>query len=121
MDQRVILNNNPYRMCDLGEGKCLLIITSVSHIDSLTTVYTKHCVQRLIVLDTSVTWPVPMDYFTHIEMAQIIDDISLLLDIYWLEEAKIVLEPPMEHIAEDLIKVFKIRSNVEIQHCYDIN
>ena len=102
MDQILILNNKQYRMCDLGEGRCTLIINSVKHLESLTSTYYKYCEERLIVLDIVTAWSMNTTKFNQIEIEQLIDDINLLLDIYWLEEVKFGLEPPLALISMTL-------------------
>lgn len=104
MDQHLILNNRRYRICDLGEGECTLMITAVSYLDSLTDFYLPRCNKRLIVLDMSESWPLNTDVVNQIEAVQLIDDICLLLDIYWLEDVEIVLESPIQDMVPSIIK-----------------
>lgn len=103
MEQILVLNNRRYRICDLGEGDCTLIITVMSELDSLTDSYLQRCEQRLIVLDISTSLPIHSGVINHMEIEQLIDDIHLLMDIYWLDEAKIVLESNIRYIAQHLI------------------
>ncbi|WP_075202509.1 hypothetical protein [Vibrio mexicanus] len=111
MDQDVYLNDRPYRICDIGEGDCMLVLTNAEGIESLYETYSNRYLEleRMIVIDTSLAWQKPLHELTKRESYGLASDIHLLADIYWLDEIKIEVESLGSYLNEILEKEFSPR------------
>lgn len=78
----------------MGEGRCTIIITFAKDIEKLCERYRKTYLklERVIVLDTSEHWGKSVANLTDSECNLLISDVSLLADIYWLENYDIKIE-----------------------------
>ncbi|MEZ9132785.1 hypothetical protein AB4343_16910 [Vibrio breoganii] len=119
MDQGIVLNGRQYRLCDMGEGECTLIIINNGDLASLTKHYMDNGsrmssqmsseIDRLIVLDTSTAWPIPFSQFDQMKVTKLVEDIRLLLDIYWLDEVSIEIEGEMNCLSEEVAEMLFAR------------
>ena len=91
MDHTLYLNDRKYRICDIGEGECALIITNAMQVESLCESYCNQYLdlERRIIIDTSLAWPKAINELSEEECDSLALDIHLLADIYWLEQIKI--------------------------------
>lgn len=91
MDYAIYLNDRKYRICDIGEGKCTLVISYAEGVESLHEHYSRQSneSERIIVIDISSCWGGEIDSLDEKEHCELMGDIQLLADIYWLEDYKI--------------------------------
>jgi len=95
VDFKIHLNDREYRICDFGEGKCILVIFYAKDIDSLYDYFSyyflKH--ERVILVDISEGWGKELYSLSEVERKTLIEDVRLLADIYWLDEFTIKIVP----------------------------
>lgn len=94
MDSTIYLNDRKYRYFDVGEGKCTFVLTYSKDIDSIYQCYSHQFLdlERMIVIDTSTCWNDEIDSMRETDRDELINDIRLLADIYWLEDYEIKIE-----------------------------
>ncbi|MGR5145943.1 hypothetical protein ACQKP8_05295 [Photobacterium alginatilyticum] len=104
----IYLNNRPYDVLDIGEGKCtVIIVKSIREYIERNNNFQLN--QRVIIVDVSKAID---DYPENItSVGQLLaNDLHLLFDVFWLEEVEVKSE--VESINMDAIyKVVSIRND----------
>ncbi|WP_295894098.1 hypothetical protein [uncultured Vibrio sp.] len=98
----IYLNDRPYEVFDLGEGKCsILIVSNISlHIEQLSK---ERVTNRVILVD--ITKVLEQYIGSKERIPQLLaNDLHLLFDVFWLEEVQI--ESEVKHI--DMGAVFNV-------------
>ncbi|WP_258070335.1 hypothetical protein [Vibrio jasicida] len=92
------LNDRKYRVCDIGEGNCTLLLSYAQEIESLHEHFSHQFLEidRMIVIDISTCWSVDIDLLGESERCELMKDIRLLADIYWLEDYEIKTDKGLE-------------------------
>lgn len=92
------LNDRKYRVCDIGEGNCTLLLSYAQEIESLHEHFSHQFLEidRMIVIDISTCWSGDIDLLDEIERCELMKDIRLLADIYWLEDYEIKTDKGLE-------------------------
>ncbi|WP_126504839.1 hypothetical protein [Shewanella atlantica] len=100
----MFLNDRKYRGCDMGEGRCTIIITFAKDIGKLCECYreTYFKLERVIILDTSEHWSKSVANLTNSECNLLVSDVRLLADIYWLESYDIKIEQRNPYLESEL-------------------
>lgn len=104
MDQELKLNERPYRIFDTGEGKCTVLITSASSVMSLERDYLHltNFSKRLIIIDISSSISNGISTLNGEDIETLVDDLGLLLDIFWLEGVCIEIDGKCERLSQRL-------------------
>ncbi|WP_353499630.1 hypothetical protein [Vibrio sp. CB1-14] len=102
MERTIYLNDRPYRICDIGEGECSIVVFYSDRTSDLYERYKRQysASSRVILVDTSESWDVPVESMTLSELDVLVEDIHLLADIYWLDQFSIVIERATNNIYE---------------------
>ncbi|WP_076410540.1 hypothetical protein [Shewanella sp. UCD-KL12] len=84
----IILNRRHYPLLDEGEGEAFIYLhhqqVSLASCSSIIAQYLKNQ-ERVFFLDVSENYPKNIEKLTIQEHEELIDDIHLLVDIYWLD------------------------------------
>lgn len=98
MELILYLNDRPYRVLDVGEGECQLMILSANGADSLSELRLAEASEghRILVVDASLAWEHESTALPCGHLPEIAADIHLLIDVYWLEQLRIGL-PQSDH------------------------
>ncbi|KDN28985.1 hypothetical protein VFDL14_22500 [Vibrio fortis] len=83
----IYLNDRPYRVLDMGEGECSIIIVSCEE-DYLKAMIRLSPIQRVIIVDISGLLNCEHQDTGMLEKA-LANDLHLLFDVFWLEEVKV--------------------------------
>lgn len=91
MDCTIYLNDRKYRVCDIGEGRCTLVLSYAEGIESLHEHFSHQFleIERMIVIDISTCWSGEIDTLCEKDRCELIGDVRLLTDIYWLDDFEI--------------------------------
>lgn len=91
MDCTIYLNDRKYRFCDIGEGRCTLVLSYAEGIESLYEHFSHQFLEleRMIVIDISTCWNHEFDALHEKERCELIGDTHLLASIYWLDDFQI--------------------------------
>lgn len=91
MDFTIYLNDRKYRVCDIGEGKCTLMLSHAEGIESLHEHFSHQFLEleRMIIIDISTCWGVDVEGLCEKDRCELITDVRLLTDIYWLDDFEI--------------------------------
>ena len=87
MDFTIYLNDRKYRVCDIGEGKCTLMLSHAEGIESLHEHFSHQFLEleRIIIIDISTCWGVDVEGLCEKDRCELITDVRLLTDIYWVD------------------------------------
>lgn len=98
----IYLNDRPYEVLDIGEGKCKIMIVDCikSYLEQHKCVYLE---QRLILVDVSKSLRISSCDDSTLDR-QLASDLHLLFDVFWLGEIELVSE----------------LSNININTIYDV-
>lgn len=98
MECTMYLNDRKYRVCDIGEGKCTLLLSYAQEIESLHEHFSHQFLEidRIIIIDISTCWSGGIDLLDERERCELMKDIRLLADIYWLEDYEIKTDKGLE-------------------------
>ncbi len=98
MDFTIYLNDRKYRVCDIGEGKCTLMLSHAEGIESLHEHFSHQFleIERMIVIDISTCWSGEIDTLCEKDRCELIGDVRLLTDIYWLDDFEIKTDKGQE-------------------------
>jgi len=83
----IYLNDRPYRVLDIGEGECSIVIVSCEE-DYLKAMTRLSPIQRIMIVDISELLSCEKKDMVMLEKA-LANDLHLLFDVFWLEEVKI--------------------------------
>ncbi|MEZ9289743.1 hypothetical protein AB4251_00675 [Vibrio lentus] len=91
MDFTIYLNDRKYRVCDIGEGKCTLMLSHAEGIESLHEHFSHQFLEleRMIIIDISICWGGDIEALCEKDRCELITDVRLLTDIYWLDDFEI--------------------------------
>ncbi|WP_045406978.1 hypothetical protein [Vibrio jasicida] len=91
MDCTIYLNDRRYRVCDIGEGKCTLVLSYAEGIESLHEHFSHQFLEleRMIIIDISTFWGGDVEALCEKDRCELITDVRLLTDIYWLDDFEI--------------------------------
>ncbi|AIV05690.1 hypothetical protein LA59_09455 [Vibrio harveyi] len=91
MDCTIYLNDRKYRICDIGEGKCTLVLSYAEGIESLHEYFSHQFLEmeRIIIVDISTCWSGKVEALCERDRSELITDVRLLTDIYWLDDFEI--------------------------------
>lgn len=91
MDCTIYLNDRKYRVCDIGEGKCTLVLSYAKDIESLHEQFSHQFLEleRVIIIDISIFWVGEVEALSEKDRCELIADVRLLTDIYWLDDFEI--------------------------------
>lgn len=91
MDCTIYLNDRKYRVCDIGEGKCTLVLSYAKDIESLHEHFSHQFLEleRMIIMDISTSWVGEVEALCEKDCCELFGDIRLLTDIYWLDDFEI--------------------------------
>ncbi|MEG3220969.1 hypothetical protein PD716_10035 [Vibrio gigantis] len=91
MDFTIYLNDRKYRVCDIGEGKCTLMLSYAEGIESLHEHFSHQFLEleRMIIIDISTCWGGKVEALCEKDRCELITDVRLLTDIYWLDDFEI--------------------------------
>ncbi|WP_261815448.1 hypothetical protein [Vibrio gallicus] len=91
MDCTIYLNDRKYRVCDIGEGTCTLVLSYAKGIESLLGHFNHQFLEldRMIVIDISISWRGDIDTMSEKDRSLLIEDARLLADINWLDDFEI--------------------------------
>lgn len=91
MDFTIYLNDRKYRVCDIGEGKCTLMLSHAEGIESLHEHFSHQFLEleRIIIIDISTCWGGDVEALCEKDRCELITDVRLLTDIYWLDDFEI--------------------------------
>ncbi|MGR5278395.1 hypothetical protein ACPV5J_17070 [Vibrio rotiferianus] len=91
MDFTIYLNDRKYRVCDIGEGKCTLMLSHAEGIESLHEHFSHQFLEleRMIIIDISTCWGGDVEALCEKDRCELITDVRLLTDIYWLDDFEI--------------------------------
>jgi hypothetical protein len=94
MDITIHLNDRPYRICDLGEGDCYIVVCFAPTVADLSEIYSVKYAHapRLLVVDTSTYWRTSICNMEESDLDILASDVHLLADIYWLDEVHVDLD-----------------------------
>ncbi|MGR5209543.1 hypothetical protein ACPV4A_03270 [Vibrio rotiferianus] len=111
MERAIYLNDRKYRICDIGEGECTLVITYSDDVESLCYNYSHLYLEseRVMVVDVSNCWDKRLEELTTAECELLAKDIQLLADVYWLDEVKVITENYNEDLNNSLFNKFYFR------------
>ncbi|RJG47535.1 hypothetical protein [Motilimonas pumila] len=98
---KIHLNDRPYRITDHGEGKSQLLLVNSPNQHALLKLLTGY-EQRVILVDLSLAWGHKLDKLSQADLAELCDDIHLLIDIFWLDDLQ--LESSIDGLNIDLIQ-----------------
>ncbi|PTC02765.1 hypothetical protein VME0621_01289 [Vibrio mediterranei] len=98
MDCTIYLNDRKYRICDIGEGRCTLVLSYAEGIELLHEHFSHQFleIERMIVIDISTCWSGEIDTLYEKDRCELITDIRLLTDIYWLDDFEIKTDTGQE-------------------------
>ncbi|SEG05522.1 hypothetical protein [Vibrio hangzhouensis] len=80
--ETIHLNDRPYGLLDIGDGPCKIILVVEITEDDYST---DKVSGRSLVFDISKAWGRDILALTEDDLAQLTDDIHLLLDVFWLD------------------------------------
>ncbi|WP_087016387.1 hypothetical protein [Thaumasiovibrio subtropicus] len=84
----IYINDRPYMIADLGRGECtIFLVDSTNTSDHRSLVAGE--IERAIIVDASLAWQNCVAMLSADELFDLVSDIHLLVDIYWLESFKI--------------------------------
>ncbi|MGR5351171.1 hypothetical protein ACPV40_13605 [Vibrio alfacsensis] len=111
MERAIYLNDRKYRICDIGEGECTLVITYSDDVESLFYSYSHLYLEleRVLIVDISRCWSQRLEEMTTAECELLAKDIQLLADVYWLDEVKVMTECKNESLEISLFDKFYFR------------
>ncbi|MGR5193948.1 hypothetical protein [Vibrio rotiferianus] len=111
MERAIYLNDRKYRICDIGEGECTLIVTYSDDVESLFYSYSHLYLdlERVLVVDISLCWGKKLEELTTADCEVLAKDIRLLADVYWLDEVKVITENNNEDLNNSLFNKFYFR------------
>ncbi|GIU13517.1 MULTISPECIES: hypothetical protein [unclassified Shewanella] len=91
MEFTIYLNDRPYRLLDVGEGECQLMIVDAKEAGSLYELglFDPSESRRAVILDTSLAWASDLAALPCRHIAKIVEDVHLLIDVYWLDRLRI--------------------------------
>jgi hypothetical protein len=88
----IYLNDRRYKIYDIGEGESVIFIfhrkKSMAELDDILRVKLKRH-QRVIVVDLSGNFPSDISKVCEKNCAELIEDLHLLADIYWLDDVAV--------------------------------
>jgi hypothetical protein len=98
VDYTIYLNDRKYRICDIGEGKCVLVLSYADGIEILHEHFNHTLleIERMIVIDISMCWGEEFDSLHESDRCKLIGDVLLLADIYWLDGFEIQTDKGQE-------------------------
>lgn len=98
MEHTIYLNDRKYRIYDVGEGKCTLLLSYAQEIELLHEHFCHQSlkIERMIVVDISKCWGGDIDILNAKEYCELMRDLLLLVDIYWLEDYEIKTDKGLE-------------------------
>ncbi len=80
----IYLNDRPYDVLDVGEGRCLVVVQNNNELTRTRGVSsTRHC--RTIYVDISRLWLIHSEQVSSLE-EYLESDLHLLFDVFWLEK-----------------------------------
>ncbi|EHY1013426.1 hypothetical protein K2V14_004676 [Vibrio vulnificus] len=87
MELTIYLNDRPYRVCDMGDGECKVVVIHAFHLESLCDWYHQESLSntRVIIVDISRSWAKSLDELSSNDQALLAADLHLLADVYWLD------------------------------------
>jgi|GEM_PF-3473949 len=109
MDFTIYLNDRKYRVCDIGEGKCTLMLSHAEGIESLHEHFSHQFLEleRMIIIDISTCWGGDVEALCEKDRCELITDVRLLTDIYWLDDFEIKTDK-----GQDIFMGFKLLSPI---------
>ncbi|MCW8346342.1 hypothetical protein MD535_10050 [Vibrio sp. ZSDZ65] len=89
MSKDIYLNDRKYHIHDIGEGENVVFIFHrgegiLKLEDIVSNILKKH--QRIIVIDLTEDFPTDVSSLSSQRCKELIDDIHLLADVYWLDD-----------------------------------
>lgn len=112
MDSYIELNGRQYRICDIGEGRCSIIIAYADDTDNLSETYSDDffALERRIVMDTSSVWPLTIESLSDDASEKLASDTHLLSDVFWLDDVNIKIDGFNATLHRQLLSRFTPRS-----------
>ncbi|MCG9581050.1 hypothetical protein L1D09_05820 [Vibrio tubiashii] len=103
MDFTIYLNERKYRVCDIGEGKCTLMLSYAAGIESLHEHFSHQFfeLERMIIIDISTCWGCDLEALCEKDRCELLGDVRLLTDIYWLDDFEIKTDKGKEMLLSD--------------------